>query len=69
MSVRNDAATASLARSYGAATLLDNGRLASTQVPAVKECVDKYAGPVSTFRQGLRDVRRPTAACLRREEF
>ena len=39
MSVWNDAETASLARSYGAAKLLDKGQLASTLVPAVKECV------------------------------
>ena len=41
MSVWNDAETASLAQSYGAAKLLDKGQLASTLVPAVKECVDK----------------------------
>ena len=41
MSVWNDPETASLARSFGAAKLLDKGQLASTLVPAVKECVDK----------------------------
>ena len=41
MSVWNDAETASLARSFGAAKLLDKEQLASTLVPAVKECVDK----------------------------
>ena len=37
----NDAETDSLARSFGAAKLLDKGQLASTLVPAVKECIDK----------------------------
>jgi DNA-binding NarL/FixJ family response regulator len=41
MSVWNDAETASLARSFGAAMLLDKGQLASTLISAVKECVDK----------------------------
>ncbi len=41
MSVWNDAETVSLARSFGAAKLLDKGQLASTLVPAVKECIDK----------------------------
>ena len=41
MSVWNDAETASLARSFGAAKLLDKGQLASTLVPAVRECVYK----------------------------
>jgi DNA-binding NarL/FixJ family response regulator len=39
MSVWNDPETASLARSFGATKLLDKGQLASTLVPAVKECV------------------------------
>ena len=41
MSVWNDPETASLARSFGATKLLDKGQLASTLIPAVKECVDK----------------------------
>jgi DNA-binding NarL/FixJ family response regulator len=41
MSVWNDAETASLAQSYGALRLLDKSDLASSLVPAVKQCIDK----------------------------
>jgi len=41
MSVWNDAETASLAQSYGAARLLDKSQLASTLIPAIEECVDQ----------------------------
>jgi DNA-binding NarL/FixJ family response regulator len=40
-SVWNDEETANLAKSYGAMKLLDKGQLASTLMPAIKECVDQ----------------------------
>jgi DNA-binding NarL/FixJ family response regulator len=39
MSFFADEETASLAKSYGAMKLLDEGQLASTLVPAIEECV------------------------------